>query len=155
MNNDEKLRERDTFKRQVSPHWEQGKPNFKEWCIHVIFIFSGSWKKIAVCFMNELKDLHPGLLCIWSSTCLLLFSSGSCFISQPSLFIFFLVWSLTCGDPSDPWSLVFLASLFFFLWSGLDSRIISSSSKVGSQFSLRLCRGTRLHIRKQATGSNN
>ena len=56
-----------------------------------------------------------------------------------------MLQSLTCGDPSDPWSLVFLASLFFFLWRGLDSRIISSSSNVGSQFSLRLCRETDTH----------
>jgi len=54
----------------------------------------------------------------------------------------------TCGEPSEPGSLVFLASLFFFLCSGLDSRIISSSSNVGSQFSLRLCgRKVRLTVR--------
>lgn len=49
----------------------------------------------------------------------------------------------TWGDPSEPCSLVFLASLFFFLCSGLDSRIISSSSKVGSQLSLRLWKRNR------------
>lgn len=34
----------------------------------------------------------------------------------------------------------FFANLFFFLWSGLDSRIISSSSNVGSQFNLPFCK---------------
>lgn len=34
----------------------------------------------------------------------------------------------------------FLASLFFFLWRGRDSRIISSSSKVGSQWRRPFCR---------------
>lgn len=33
----------------------------------------------------------------------------------------------------------FLASLFFFLWRGRDSRIISSSSKVGSQWRRPFC----------------
>lgn len=33
-------------------------------------------------------------------------------------------------------SFSFFARRFFFLWRGLDSRIISSSSKVGSQFNL-------------------
>ena len=50
---------------------------------------------------------------------------------------------LTRVDPSDPCSLVFLASLFFFLCRGLVSRIISSSSNVGSQLSLRLCNTDR------------
>lgn len=40
-------------------------------------------------------------------------------------------------------SFSFLAKRFFFLWRGLDSRIISSSSKVGSQFSLPFWRGER------------
>ncbi|KAK0140533.1 hypothetical protein N1851_022489 [Merluccius polli] len=45
----------------------------------------------------------------------------------------------TCGDPSEPWSLVFLASLFFFLCSGLDSRIISSSSNWDELFRITEC----------------
>lgn len=46
-------------------------------------------------------------------------------------------WGLTRGQLSFVLSLdLCLANLFFFLWSGLDSRIISSSSNVGSQFSL-------------------
>lgn len=44
---------------------------------------------------------------------------------------------LTSGQVSLAPSLdLFLASRFFFLWRGLDSKIISSSSNVGSQFSL-------------------
>lgn len=37
---------------------------------------------------------------------------------------------------------LFLASRFFFLCRGLDSRIISSSSKVGSQCRRPFCGGT-------------
>jgi hypothetical protein len=37
---------------------------------------------------------------------------------------------------------LFLASRFFFLCKGLDSRIISSSSKVGSQCRRPFCEGT-------------
>ena len=54
--------------------------------------------------------------------------------------------TLTWGDPSEPCSLVFLASLFFFLCRGLVSKIISSSSNVGSQLSLPLC-NTRQDVR--------
>lgn len=43
--------------------------------------------------------------------------------------------SLTTDDWWDSSRLEFcLASLFFFLWSGFDSMIISSNSYVGSQF---------------------
>lgn len=62
------------------------------------------------------------------------------------------------GDPPDPEfggdlltseeshfliSFSFFARRFFFLWRGLDSKIISSSSKVGSQFSLPFCKEDR------------
>lgn len=40
-------------------------------------------------------------------------------------------------------SFSFLARRFFFLWRGLDSRIISSSSKVGSQFNLPCYEGVK------------
>lgn len=99
-------------------------------------------------YLKNLRNSDNGKKkhCVLSSICLQLLLRDRYLTLKQTLFILArCVMCLTCGDPSDPWSLDFLASLFFFLWSGLDSRIISSSSNVGSQFSLLLYKDTHRH----------
>lgn len=62
---------------------------------------------------------------------------------KPSFTTHVHLLALTCEELLLVVSFSFLAKRFFFLWRGLDSRIISSSSKVGSQFSLPFWRGEK------------